>query len=94
VARDDHALNGLSSAGRLVLRYTTAAGKSPAPYPANPNGSMGDVAGLCDDTGRVLGLMPHPERFIDPTQHPRWTREEVSSGAGLQIFRNAVGYFR
>ncbi len=94
VARDEHALNGLASAGRLVLRYTTAAGQSPAPYPANPNGSMGDVAGLCDDSGRVLGLMPHPERFIDPTQHPRWTREKIASGAGLRIFENAVGYFR
>ena len=45
------------------------------PYPDNPNGSLGDVAGVCDATGRVCGLMPHPERHIEPTQHPRWTRE-------------------
>ncbi len=64
------------------------------PYPANPNGSQGNVAGVCDETGRVCGIMPHPERFIDRTQHPRWTREELpEEGAGLAVFRNAVGYF-
>jgi len=64
-------------------------------YPANPNGSQGNVAGVCDETGRVCGLMPHPERFIDRTQHPRWTREELpEDGDGLAVFRNAVGYFQ
>jgi phosphoribosylformylglycinamidine synthase len=64
------------------------------PYPANPNGAMGDVAGICDATGRVLGLMPHPERFVDPTQHPRWTREpRRNAGDGLRVFQNAVRYF-
>jgi phosphoribosylformylglycinamidine synthase len=64
------------------------------PYPANPNGAMGNVAGICDASGRVFGLMPHPERFVDPTQHPRWTREPArSAGDGLRIFQNAVRYF-
>jgi phosphoribosylformylglycinamidine synthase len=64
------------------------------PYPDNPNGAMGDIAGICDTTGRVLGLMPHPERFVDPTQHPRWTREpRRESGEGLRVFQNAVRYF-
>jgi phosphoribosylformylglycinamidine synthase len=64
------------------------------PYPANPNGALGDVAGICDATGRVLGLMPHPERFIDPTQHPRWTRRGPrEAGDGLRIFQNSVRYF-
>ena len=64
------------------------------PYPDNPNGSMAEVAGVCDQTGRVLGLMPHPERYIDPTQHPRWTRGETGEvGDGLQVFKNAVEYF-
>ena len=64
------------------------------PYPANPNGAMGDVAGICDATGRVFGLMPHPERFVDPTQHPRWTREpRREAGDGLRVFQNAVRYF-
>ena len=63
-------------------------------YPDNPNGAMRDVAGICDATGRVLGLMPHPERFVDPTQHPRWTREPArEAGDGLRVFQNAVRYF-
>jgi phosphoribosylformylglycinamidine synthase len=69
-------------------------GTAMVPYPDNPNGSMADVAGVCDATGRVLGLMPHPERYIAPTQHPRWTRGETGPvGDGLQVFTNAVGYF-
>ena len=64
------------------------------PFPDNPNGSMADVAGVCDATGRVLGLMPHPERHLDPTHHPRWTRGEAGPvGDGLQVFINAVRYF-
>lgn len=66
---------------------------SPAPY--NPNGSVLDTAGVCDATGRVFGLMPHPERHIDPTHHPRWTRGEGGEKPdGLLVFENAVGYFR
>ena len=64
------------------------------PYPTNPNGSMANIAGLGDPTGRVLGLMPHPERFLFATQHPHWTRLGLrGEGAGMQIFRNAVEYF-
>jgi phosphoribosylformylglycinamidine (FGAM) synthase-like amidotransferase family enzyme len=63
-----------------------------APY--NPNGSDADIAGLCDPTGRVLGLMPHPERFISWTQHPCWTSQpRRESGDGLAIFQRAVAYF-
>jgi phosphoribosylformylglycinamidine synthase len=64
------------------------------PFPANPNGSVANIAGLSDPSGRILGLMPHPERFIHATQHPHWTRRRMTGdGAGMQIFRNAVGYF-
>jgi phosphoribosylformylglycinamidine synthase len=57
----------------------------------NPNGSIDDIAGVCDRTGLVFGLMPHPERHIDPLQHPAWsTRKDKSEGDGLQIFRNAI----
>jgi phosphoribosylformylglycinamidine synthase subunit PurQ / glutaminase len=64
------------------------------PYPANPNGAIGNVAGACDATGRVFGLMPHPERFVDATQHPRWTRDPArETGDGLRVFQNAVRYF-
>jgi phosphoribosylformylglycinamidine synthase len=62
--------------------------------PYNPNGSHADIAGLCDPTGRVLGLMPHPERFVSRTQHPCWTsRPEKEAGDGLAMFQRAVGYF-
>ena len=54
---------------------------------------MADVAGVCDSTGRVLGLMPHPKRHLDPTHHPRWTRGKAGPvGDGLQVFINAVRY--
>ena len=62
----------------------------------NPNGSTGDIAGVCDESGRVFGLMPHPERYIDPVQHPHWTRLDSypTEGDGLALFRNAVRYVR
>ncbi len=86
-------LRGLEQAGQVVLRYTDAAGNA-GPYPVNPNGSEGDVAGLCDATGRVLGLMPHPERHILGTHHPQWTRLGLADeGDGLKLFTNAVRYF-
>ena len=57
----------------------------------NPNGSVDDIAGICDASGLVLGLMPHPERFVDGTQHPSWTRMPwAKEGAGLRVFQNAV----
>jgi phosphoribosylformylglycinamidine synthase len=62
-------------------------------YPWNPNGSVANVAGLCDPTGRIFGLMPHPEAYLHFTNHPRWTRESVpAEGMGVQVFRNAVIY--
>ena len=61
------------------------------PTPPTPTDRSGAVAGLCDPTGRVFGLMPHPERFVDPLHHPRWTRRGLGGeGDGLRIFRNAV----
>lgn len=63
-------------------------------YPINPNGSVANIAGLSDPTGRILGLMPHPERFLFATQHPQWTRKNLKGdGAGLELFKNAVQYF-
>jgi phosphoribosylformylglycinamidine synthase I len=100
VTRDQATLDAMNAAGQLVLRYrrqregeTRRQGEE-VPYPDNPNGAMGNVAGICDATGHVLGLMPHPERFVDPTQHPRWTRRpKAEEGDGLQVFQNAVRYF-
>lgn len=84
----------LEADGRIALRYVSVDGGEAA-YPENPNGSMGGAAAVCDGTGRVLGLMPHPERFLFPYQHPRWTREAPrSEGDGLSIFRAAVRALR
>jgi len=80
---------------QIALVYVRADGSSASgEFPDNPNGSVDDVAGICDATGLVFGLMPHPERHVDPLQHPAWTRQRPlpSEGAGLQIFRNAVAH--
>jgi phosphoribosylformylglycinamidine (FGAM) synthase-like amidotransferase family enzyme len=75
----------------IVVQYVDEKGETSAGYPFNPNGSAKDIAGICDDSGRIFALMPHPERFIRWTQHPRWTREKSRpSGDGLQVFVNAV----
>jgi len=64
-------------------------------FPANPNGAQNAIAGICDPTGRLMGLMPHPEAFVHYTQHPRWTREELpEEGAGLILYKNAAEYVR
>jgi phosphoribosylformylglycinamidine synthase subunit PurQ / glutaminase len=96
VPRGDDVLQQLGRQGQLALRYSHPdGGRAEGRYPWNPNGSVADVAGVCDESGRILGLMPHPERYIHATQHPRWTRETLpESGEGLALFQNAVQYFR
>ena len=75
----------------IVVQYVDEKGKTEAGYPDNPNGSVKDIAGICDTSGRIFGLMPHPEDFIRWTQHPRWTREKPRQDLyGLQVFINAV----
>jgi phosphoribosylformylglycinamidine synthase len=92
LCREEWIPRGLEQAGQIVLKYVPGPDANGRPY--NPNGSQGDVAGLCDATGRVLGLMPHPERHVLPTQHPRWTRLGLAAeGDGLALFRNAVRFF-
>jgi phosphoribosylformylglycinamidine synthase len=96
----------LQDRGQVVLKYATAAGRPAAGrFPDNPNGSALDIAGICDATGRILGLMPHPEAHISSYQHPTWTLEKEHcrrrgepyrerEGPGLEIFRNAVQYLK
>lgn len=92
LTRDNETLQKLERANQLVLRYATGPGQRPE-TPFNPNGSQLDVAGVCDATGRVLGLMPHPERHVLPTHHPRWTRRGMApQGDGLLLFQNAVRF--
>jgi phosphoribosylformylglycinamidine synthase len=81
-----------------VLRYTDESGRlddNLLPFPANPNGAQRNVAGICDESGRIFGLMPHPERHLFATHHPYWTRREVQPehGDGFKCFQNAVSYF-
>nr|HMN63336.1 phosphoribosylformylglycinamidine synthase subunit PurQ [Anaerolinea sp.] len=87
---DEGQLDALRAAGQVALVYARADG-SPAAgrYPDNPNGSVGDVAGICNRRGNVLGLMPHPEDHIFDYQHPRWTRGE-GGNLGLRLFENAI----
>jgi phosphoribosylformylglycinamidine synthase len=75
----------------IVLYYTDEHGNTGAGYPHNPNGSVANIAGICDASGRVFALMPHPERYIRGSQHPQWTRQGMKEyGDGFQIFVNAV----
>jgi phosphoribosylformylglycinamidine synthase len=77
----------------IVVQYVDAKGNTRAGYPYNPNGSEKNIAGICDASGRIFGLMPHPEDFIRWTQHPRWTREKERQDLyGLHIFTNAVAW--
>lgn len=86
-------LDDLGRAGQVAMRYVE--GPPPVEPPANPNGSDGDIAGLCDTTGRVFGLMPHPERFVRAEQHPCATRRPRNArGDGLSIFERAVNASR
>lgn len=84
IPKDNNVLNQLRKNEQIVFKYID-----------NPNGSIDDIAGICDTTGRVLGLMPHPERHILGTQHPRWTREGLKErGDGFAIFKNGVDYVK
>ncbi|UCC12683.1 MAG: phosphoribosylformylglycinamidine synthase I [candidate division WOR-3 bacterium] len=92
VVKDEKTLEKIQE--HIVFKYVDADGKS-AGYPGNPNGSIMDIAGITDKTGRVLGLMPHPERHLTYLHHPRHTREDHNvKGDGYYIFKNAVDYFK
>jgi phosphoribosylformylglycinamidine synthase len=79
----------------VVFRYCNGQGSITMDYPANPNGSTHAIAGICNETGRLFGLMPHPEAFLHRTNHPRWTRDPLpEEGQGLAIFQNAVRFIR
>jgi len=94
VMKDTDTLEKIKANGHVAFRYVDADGNFGG-FPVNPNGSTDNIAGLVDSTGRVMGLMPHPERFIQRTQHPRWTRnDENLEPDGVSIFKNAVEYLQ
>jgi phosphoribosylformylglycinamidine synthase subunit PurQ / glutaminase len=92
VVQDQSVLDELKKKRQIVFQYANADGGT-AQYPENPNGSMAGIAGICDPSGRVMGLMPHPERHFSPLNHPQWTRTGLApEGDGVAVFRNAVEY--
>ncbi len=92
LVRDDGVLQKLRANRQVALRYLRP-DDSPAggDFPYNPNGAVDDIAGICDPTGRIFGLMPHPEGFQERENHPEWPRRDgYPEGDGLRVFRNAV----
>jgi phosphoribosylformylglycinamidine synthase len=94
VVESDGALIRLEARGQVALRYVDETGRPTEAWPENPNGSARGVAGICDATGRILGLMPHPDAFLYPWHHPDWARRkkelEAREPAGLALFRAGV----
>ncbi len=92
VTKDKSVLERIKRNHQIIFQYCDAEGRKRG-YPYNPNGSVEDIAGICDETGRILGLMPHPERHMDKAQHPQSGKVHGSRGGdGLQIFLNGVEY--
>jgi phosphoribosylformylglycinamidine synthase len=98
--RDGDLLRRMDDSGLLALRYVHPdTGEPTMEFPHNPNGSLEAVAGVCDPTGRIFGLMPHPEAFSLAINHPQWPMRKIegalpAEGAGLRVFRNAVAYLQ
>ena len=90
-------LDRIEKAHLAAVRYCAPDGSAPNGFPENPNGSLNDIAGICDETGRVFGLMPHPEAFLSPFNAPDWQTAKHKGelpdwGEGRVIFENAVNY--
>ena len=96
IPKDGAILAELKKRNLVTLQYADEACQTPImEYPLNPNGSIDAVAGISDGTGRIFGMMPHPEAYHHRTNHPRWTREQLpEEGMGIAFFRNAVQYIR
>lgn len=95
IPKDRKVLDRLRKDGLIALEYCDQAGKE-CGYPDNPNGAVDGIAGICDPSGRIFGLMPHPERHLSVYQHPEWTRKDYtkmdSEGDGSIIFKNGVAF--
>ncbi|MCK5192836.1 MAG: phosphoribosylformylglycinamidine synthase subunit PurQ, partial [Desulfobulbaceae bacterium] len=103
---DQTTISRLIDDNQVAVRYAMPDGRpADRKFPFNPNGSVYDIAGICDPSGRIFGLMPHPEAFNHWTNHPDWTRskEKIKRGhgkaesgptVGIRLFQNAVEYIR
>ncbi len=96
VTENDAVMEQIEAQHLAVLKYCDKDYQSATmDYPQNPNGSMAAIAGICDASGRLFGLMPHPEAYVHRTHHPRWTREELpEEGMGLLLYKNAITFIR
>ncbi len=98
VVLNQSVLNEIEKENLVVLRYADPQSMTPTnDFPHNPNGSINAIAGLCDKSGRIFGLMPHPEAYLSPYNHPQWIRQKLNGilkeeGMGQIIFRNAVNF--
>jgi len=86
----DNIIRRIEQNKQVVLRYCSDAGNIIDEYPVNPNGSINSIAGICDETGIIFGLMPHPERFVEKYQHPNFRRLKTTNPDGLDIFKRIV----
>ncbi|HIH22158.1 TPA: phosphoribosylformylglycinamidine synthase subunit PurQ [Candidatus Micrarchaeota archaeon] len=93
IPKDDGELRFITDNNLHAVQYVNMKGEL-AGYPYNPNGSALNIAGICDKTGRVFGMMPHPEAFNSITNHPAWPFGIIKEAQGLRIFRNAVEYLQ
>jgi phosphoribosylformylglycinamidine (FGAM) synthase-like amidotransferase family enzyme len=87
-------LNKIEKDNLVAFRYVDEKGSQTQNYPDNPNGSLRAIAGISDETGRILGLMPHPECFVRVEQHPNWRRGEIKKPQGLPLFKNIVAFVK
>lgn len=93
VALNEEILKKMKERNHIALQYVDEKGMPTMEYPFNPNGSEEAIAGVCDETGRIFGLMPHPEAYVEKFHHPRWKREDTPQEPdGLKIFKNACRY--
>ena len=85
-------LKKIEQSNLVVLRYTDNDGNPTQKYPENPNGAFNAIAGITNSTGRILGLMPHPEKFINLTNHPNWRRKQSKKADGLIFYKKIVQF--
>lgn len=94
---DDEIIDAMENQNLVCLRYCDERGRTADSFPANPNGSIKAIAGICDPSGRIFGLMPHPEAFLSPYNAPDWRTKKINGelpaeGEGVTVFRNAVDF--
>jgi phosphoribosylformylglycinamidine synthase len=88
----DEVLKMMHEKNLVTLQYVDRYGRVTTTYPDNPNGSLDGIAGICDESGRIFGLMPHPEAFNITQNCPYWTFGGIKEAMGLRVFKNAVKY--